>query len=100
MRLRKSFQLALNILLHSKLRSWLTIIGIVIGIAAVVSIISISEGAQQQLQSRLAGLGANILTVMPGLRGPEDLEGILGVAEREEEHHWIKRILLQKIYLF
>jgi putative ABC transport system permease protein len=66
MRLQKSFQLAWNILIHSKLRSWLTIIGIIIGIAAVVSIISISIGAQQQLESRLGTLGANVLTVTPG----------------------------------
>jgi len=67
MRLTKSFKLSLNILLHSRLRSWLTIIGIIIGIAAVVSIISISQGAQQQLESRLGTLGADILTITPGL---------------------------------
>jgi putative ABC transport system permease protein len=66
MRASKSFKLSLNILLHSKLRSWLTIIGIVIGIAAVVSIISISEGAQQQLESRLGTFGADIVTITPG----------------------------------
>ncbi|MCX6748999.1 MAG: ABC transporter permease [Candidatus Pacearchaeota archaeon] len=75
MRLKKSFQLALNILLHSKLRSWLTIIGIVIGIAAVVSIVSISQGAQQQLQERLGGLGADVLTVSPGFRQARGFEG-------------------------
>ena len=62
----KSFKLALNILLHSKLRSWLTIIGIVIGVAAVVAIMSIGEGMQQELQSRLGGLGADIITISPG----------------------------------
>jgi len=66
MRLKKSFQLALNTLVHSKLRSWLTIIGIVIGIGAVVSIVSISEGAQKQLEERLGTLGADILTVSAG----------------------------------
>ena len=66
MKLKKSFQLAWNILLHSKLRSWLTIIGIVIGIAAVVSIVSISIGAEQQLEERLGSLGADILTISPG----------------------------------
>lgn len=66
MKLRKSLALALNILFHSKLRSWLTILGIVIGVAAVVAIVSISEGAQQQLESRLGGLGADILTISPG----------------------------------
>jgi putative ABC transport system permease protein len=66
MRLKKSFQLALNILFHSKLRSWLTIIGIVIGIGAVVAIVSISEGAQQQLEERMGSLGADILTITAG----------------------------------
>lgn len=66
MRLNKSFQLALNILFHSKLRSWLTIIGIIIGIAAVVSIVSISQGAQRTLEERLGTLGADIITVSPG----------------------------------
>lgn len=68
MRLKKSFQLSLNILLHSKLRSWLTIIGIIIGIAAVVSIISMSLGAQKQLEERLGSLGADVLTVSPGMQ--------------------------------
>lgn len=66
MKFKKSFQLALNILFHSKLRSWLTIIGIVIGIASVVSIVSISEGAQQSLEASLGGLSADILTITPG----------------------------------
>ncbi|MDD5699977.1 MAG: ABC transporter permease [Candidatus Nanoarchaeia archaeon] len=66
MRVTKSFKLSFNILLHSKLRSWLTILGIIIGIAAVVAILSISEGAQQQLESSLGDLGADILTITPG----------------------------------
>jgi putative ABC transport system permease protein len=66
MRIQKSFRLAINVLLHSKLRSWLTIIGIVIGVAAIVAIVSIGEGAQASVNSRLAGLGADIITVSPG----------------------------------
>jgi len=66
MKIYKSFKLALNILLHSKLRSWLTIIGIIIGIAAVVSIISISQGAQSNLEEQLGGLGADIITITQG----------------------------------
>lgn len=66
MRFEKSLKLALNILMHSKLRSWLTIIGIVIGVAAVVAIVSIGEGMQQSVVSRLGGLGADIITVSPG----------------------------------
>ena len=66
MKFQKSFRLALNILLHSKLRSWLTIIGIVIGVAAIVAIVSIGEGAQLSIQDRLSGLGADLITVSPG----------------------------------
>ncbi len=66
MKLKKSFQLAVNIFVHSKLRSWLTIIGIVVGIAAVVGIVSMSLGAQQQIEQRLGSLGADVLTISPG----------------------------------
>lgn len=62
----KSFKLALNILRHSKVRSWLTIIGIVIGVASVVAIMSIGAGMQIALESRLGGLGADIITISPG----------------------------------
>jgi len=65
----------LNILLHSKLRSWLTILGIVIGIAAVVSIVSISQGAQQQMEEKLGGLGADVLIVSPGASLAKGSEG-------------------------
>jgi len=66
MKKSKSFKLALNILRHSKLRSWLTIVGIVIGVAAVVAIVSIGEGMQQSVQQNLGGLGSDIITVTPG----------------------------------
>jgi putative ABC transport system permease protein len=68
MKLKKSFQLAVNILIHSKLRSWLTILGIVIGVAAVVAIVSIGEGAQASVNARLSGLGADMITVSPGFQ--------------------------------
>lgn len=66
MKLAKSLKLALNILLHSKLRSWLTIMGIVIGVAAIVAIVSMGEGLQRNVQNRLGGLGAELITISPG----------------------------------
>lgn len=69
----------MNILLHSKLRSWLTIIGIVIGVAAIVAIVSIGEGAQANVQDRLSGLGADLITVSPGFdRASGGFRGIGG----------------------
>ena len=56
----------MNILVHSKLRSWLTIIGIVIGIGSVVAILSISSSAKTSLENQLGTLGADILTVSSG----------------------------------
>ena len=66
MKIKKSVHLAWNILIHSKIRSWLTIIGIIIGIASVVAILSISSGAEKQLSSSLGKLGADIITITPG----------------------------------
>ncbi|MBR9701963.1 ABC transporter permease [Candidatus Pacearchaeota archaeon] len=66
MRIQKSIHLAWNMLTNSKLRSWLTIIGIVIGIGAVIAIMAISEGAQVSLADSLGGLGADIMSVTPG----------------------------------
>jgi len=66
MRLHKIILLAFNMLVHSKLRSWLTIVGIVIGVTAVVSIISIGEGLQQNVQSQIAGLGQDVITISAG----------------------------------
>ncbi len=66
MKTSKTLKLSLNMLLHSKLRSWLTIIGIVIGVAAVVAIISIGQGLQQSVQSQIGGLGQDIITINAG----------------------------------
>ncbi len=61
-----TFRLSLSHVKKSKLRSWLTIIGIVIGVAAVVAIISIGQGMQESVQARLGSLGADLITVTPG----------------------------------
>lgn len=60
------FRLSLSHVKKSKMRSWLTIIGIVIGVAAVVAIISIGEGMQESVKARLGSLGADLITVTPG----------------------------------
>jgi putative ABC transport system permease protein len=66
MRTAKSLQLAFNLLVHSKLRSWLTIIGIVIGVASIVAIVSIGQGLQKSVNSRLGGLGQDLITISSG----------------------------------
>lgn len=59
-------KMSLNMLVHSKLRSWLTIIGIVIGIGSVVGILSLGDAMQEQVQSRLAEMDLTKITISPG----------------------------------
>jgi putative ABC transport system permease protein len=81
MRYRTYLKLALNILLHSKLRSWLTIIGIVIGVAAVVSILSLGDSMTMNIESRFADMDLTTIRITPGYsraqsamgHGPSDL---------------------------
>ena len=49
-----------------KLRSFLTMLGIVVGVAAVIVLMSVGKGTTQSVVSRFSGLGANTLTVSPG----------------------------------
>ncbi|MFH1106128.1 MAG: ABC transporter permease, partial [Candidatus Aenigmatarchaeota archaeon] len=59
-------KLSLNSLTHRKLRSWLTVLGIVIGVTAVVALVSLGESAQASITSQLGGLGANTITISQG----------------------------------
>jgi putative ABC transport system permease protein len=66
MKLLKTLKHAFNMVIHSKLRSWLTIIGIVIGVASVIAIVSLGEGMQSSLTSQLGDLGGDIVTLTAG----------------------------------
>lgn len=54
----------------NKVRTGLTMLGIVIGIASVIAMVSIGRGAQDSIQSSIEGLGSHMLTVAPGLMQP------------------------------
>ena len=60
--------MSINSLTHRRLRSWLTVLGIVVGVAAVVALVSIGQGLQQSVQSQLGGLGANLVTISAGFQ--------------------------------
>jgi putative ABC transport system permease protein len=57
---------ALGALRANKLRSLLTMLGIVIGVAAVIAMVALGTGAQTAVKERIASLGTTLLTVMPG----------------------------------
>jgi putative ABC transport system permease protein len=58
--------IALRALRRNKLRSGLTALGIIIGVASVVALVAIGNGAQAQIQSQVAALGQNLLTIFAG----------------------------------
>lgn len=66
MNLRSALEVAWRGLLANKMRSLLTMLGIIIGVAAVIIMISIGEGAAAQVKSRIASMGSNLLVVRPG----------------------------------
>jgi putative ABC transport system permease protein len=59
-------QVALNAVRANKLRSFLTALGIVIGVGAVITMVALGNGAQKSVQDRIAALGTNLLTVFAG----------------------------------
>ena len=66
MNLIESIRLALRSLIANKLRAILTMLGIIIGVAAVITLVSVGEGVQQVVVSEFEGLGNNLLFVIPG----------------------------------
>ncbi|MCI0708407.1 MAG: ABC transporter permease [Ignavibacteriae bacterium] len=66
MNFRESILTALMALLSNKLRALLTMLGIIIGVAAVITMIAIGEGAQKAVVDRIQSLGSNLLFINPG----------------------------------
>ena len=60
------FKMALRSLIANKLRTFLTTLGIIIGVASVISMISIGEGAKQQTLSTISKFGTNLISIQPG----------------------------------
>jgi putative ABC transport system permease protein len=63
--LRSSFQIAIRALSVNKLRSSLTILGLVIGVSAVIAMVSIGAGAQSVIENQIASLGSNVIQIEP-----------------------------------
>jgi putative ABC transport system permease protein len=62
----KSISLALQAMRRNLLRSFLTILGIVIGVAAVITMVTLGNGATRAISNQIANLGSNLLFLMPG----------------------------------
>ena len=85
-------RMGLNMLVHSKLRSWLTIIGIVIGVGSVIGIVSLGDSMQANVQSKLAEMDLTKITITPGytkassnMPGPPGMGGTSTDAELTDD---------------
>ncbi len=81
---------ALRILRRNRLRAGLTLLGIVIGVAAVIAMVSIGEGAKQAVQKQIASIGTNVIMIWPsatrigGVRGAQGSAVTLTVTDAIE----------------
>jgi putative ABC transport system permease protein len=66
MRVINTIKVALRALRRNTMRSILTALGIIIGVAAVITMVSIGNGAKAQVEAQVASLGENVITVFPG----------------------------------
>ena len=66
MRLHKLILVALKSIARNKMRSLLTMLGIIIGVASVITMVALGEGSQKDIEGEVASLGTNLLMVRPG----------------------------------
>ena len=66
MKLSATFRIALRALRRNKMRSILTMLGIIIGVAAVIAMVGVGNGARSQVEARIATLGQNMILVFAG----------------------------------
>jgi putative ABC transport system permease protein len=74
-KLYDSFRSALQSLVVNKLRSALTMLGVIIGVAAVIAMVSVGNGASQSVQNTILNLGSNLVTVSPSFGNDNGLRG-------------------------
>jgi putative ABC transport system permease protein len=66
MSIKNLFKIALNALLRNKLRAFLTMLGIIIGVASVIAMLGIGEGSKISIQQQISSMGLNLVAVVPG----------------------------------
>lgn len=91
--LKESIAIALRALLANKLRSILTMLGIIIGVGAVIAMVSIGMGVREKVQSSIASLGSNMLIVTPGAASSHGVRSALGssITLSLEDAEYIKK---------
>ena len=72
------FQVAFKSLLKNKTRTLLTMLGIIIGVAAVITMLAIGEGAKSVVEEQIATMGTNVITVMSNFSHRSNVRGEAG----------------------
>lgn len=70
MKILDLIKIALKALRKSKTRTFLTMLGIIIGVAAVITMMAIGQGSKESIHSSLAGMGSNMINIMPVMNEP------------------------------
>jgi putative ABC transport system permease protein len=104
---------AFRVLSRNRLRAGLTVLGIVIGVGAVIAMVSIGQGAKAAVRAQLATMGTNVIIILPGatttggVRGGQGSQVTLTVADAQDlkkkipllvETGWGKRDVIQVVY--
>ena len=90
MKITESFRSGFGSLFHNKLRSFLTMLGVIIGVTSVILLTSIGEGVKQQIGSQVESLGVNLVYVFPGkinFGNMGDRESQLGARRQRSGEH-------------
>jgi putative ABC transport system permease protein len=74
----QTIRAALRAILRNKLRSFLTTLGIVIGVGAVIAMMAVGAGARADIEANFAAMGTNLLIVLPGTTSTAGLHGGFG----------------------
>lgn len=96
-------------LLANKLRSFLAVLGIIIGVGAVISMLALGAGTRANILQRVSSMGTNLLIVRPGLRGRRGvmtgisqtmtLEDAAAIAEKVDGVEWVSPVVSQGVQL-
>jgi putative ABC transport system permease protein len=68
MNLKNLFRIAVRALVRNKLRAFLTMLGIIIGVASVIAMLAIGEGSKQNIRKEMSSMGTNMVMVMPNMQ--------------------------------
>ncbi len=60
------FRIALRALANNKMRGFLTMLGVIIGVASVITMLAIGQGSKKSIQSQISEMGSNIISIQPG----------------------------------